>query len=614
MFFNIVSFGTSPNKIVVYSKTNRADYFQPGLLLQVRNSTNNDGIYTVVSTSYNVNLKQQTVVVTESITAGAGSGTLNGSIYTLDFTDNAINASIITVPNEINVSTSLSLIGRGSALNTQHDALRQQNNLRLLENFASDTPQPNPVTGQRWYDTADSNLKVWDGATWGKLFEPGYTGIRFIDPQNSNSVVTLTGDEYNNLNVSGQPGVAVVPTLDTGVPTDSIFRVLNASGTEQLRVNQNGDVKVGGVFANENASVLNYSLGSMSVGSNSSNGNDFKSTGNVLLSGTLDVSSIAAGSLTVESTSTYLIGVNVNEVAYNLNSLQWNMGGLYSFTGVADPISPQSLVPKGWLDNTVLAASLEFDAKKFNNRSNMPISRVGGLNYDPLMILSIQPYNVYVSQIPVIIDGAVFNTAVKSIDLSVQFSTGSPPEYLNNTFYVYVDLVGNTADVLIENVKTPSTPTHVFIGIVTTGNTGITSIQVDKTTQYARLGLALSSTPDSVVVSTANGRVSPSFLNKEIVTITSISNDIVLADENAHIQFDTSSATTYKILNDSSVELPVGAVVSLSRQGIGSVTVVADTGVTIDCAYATNTLRTQYSRAYAKKLAANHWLLYGDLN
>jgi len=66
--------------------------------------------------------------------------------------------------------TNLQLIGRNKA---NYGEPMAQNLVRMLENFASaQDPVTNPnvagsaVTGQLWYDTNNSQLNVWNGASW----------------------------------------------------------------------------------------------------------------------------------------------------------------------------------------------------------------------------------------------------------------------------------------------------------------------------------------------------------------------------------------------------------------------------------------------------------------
>lgn len=54
-------------------------------------------------------------------------------------------------------TTSLALTGR-STINWGERV--QENLLRLLETFASNSPPPNPTSGQLWYDTGNDKLKM----------------------------------------------------------------------------------------------------------------------------------------------------------------------------------------------------------------------------------------------------------------------------------------------------------------------------------------------------------------------------------------------------------------------------------------------------------------------
>jgi hypothetical protein len=75
----------------------------------------------------------------------------------------------ISVADETKDSSSLSLtvIGRNA---TNYGQSIVTNTIRHLENFASNVP-PAPtytLTGQLWYNKSEDNLRVYDGATWGR--------------------------------------------------------------------------------------------------------------------------------------------------------------------------------------------------------------------------------------------------------------------------------------------------------------------------------------------------------------------------------------------------------------------------------------------------------------
>tara|TARA_B100000900_G_scaffold378486_1_gene362688 strand:- start:1850 stop:3874 length:2025 start_codon:yes stop_codon:yes gene_type:complete len=85
--------------------------------------------------------------------------------YTINFTDVTNKGSVTVEDNEINVSTSLSLVGRNT---TSYGVEFNQNFLKILENFANASSPSNPVEGQLWYDTTvgSEQLRVYDGTNW----------------------------------------------------------------------------------------------------------------------------------------------------------------------------------------------------------------------------------------------------------------------------------------------------------------------------------------------------------------------------------------------------------------------------------------------------------------
>ena len=140
--------------------------------------------------------------------------------YTINFTDVTNKGSVTVEDNDINVTTSLSLVGRNT---TSYGVEFNQNFLKLLENFANSSSPANPVEGQLWYDSSigSEQLKVYDGTTWvasGGLkkstSEPeaatSITGDLWVDTDNqqlylyTGSGWTLIGPDYSGgLNGNG---------------------------------------------------------------------------------------------------------------------------------------------------------------------------------------------------------------------------------------------------------------------------------------------------------------------------------------------------------------------------------------------------------------------------
>ena len=85
--------------------------------------------------------------------------------YTIPYTDEANNGSIVVVDNTIDQTTTLKLPGRNA---TSYGTAIAENFLHLLENFASATEPSRPTEGQLWYNTTPGSeqLKVYDGTQW----------------------------------------------------------------------------------------------------------------------------------------------------------------------------------------------------------------------------------------------------------------------------------------------------------------------------------------------------------------------------------------------------------------------------------------------------------------
>lgn len=85
--------------------------------------------------------------------------------YTIPYTDEPTNGSIVVIDGTLNTETTLKLPGRNY---TGYGGVIAENFLHLLENFSNSIEPPRPVEGQLWYDTSPGNeqLKVYDGTGW----------------------------------------------------------------------------------------------------------------------------------------------------------------------------------------------------------------------------------------------------------------------------------------------------------------------------------------------------------------------------------------------------------------------------------------------------------------
>ena len=88
---------------------------------------------------------------------------------------------------------------------------------------------------------------------------------------------------------------------------------------------------------------------------------------------------------------------------------------------------------------------------------------------------------------------------------------------------------------------------------------------------------------------------------------------LVLADANGVlVEMNMAGANTLTIPNDATVAFPIGTVINLLEYGAGQTTIIA-TGPAVIRATPGVKLRAQYSTATLVKLAANEWLLTGDI-
>jgi len=91
---------------------------------------------------------------------------------------------------------------------------------------------------------------------------------------------------------------------------------------------------------------------------------------------------------------------------------------------------------------------------------------------------------------------------------------------------------------------------------------------------------------------------------------------LALADNGKLVTLSNASAIAVTIPLNSSIALPVGAVIMMSSFGAGVVTISGAGGVTVrsnGATAASPVIRTQYSSVGAIQTSANNWLVVGDL-
>jgi hypothetical protein len=91
---------------------------------------------------------------------------------------------------------------------------------------------------------------------------------------------------------------------------------------------------------------------------------------------------------------------------------------------------------------------------------------------------------------------------------------------------------------------------------------------------------------------------------------------LALADNGKLVTLANSSSVAVTIPLNSSIALPVGAVIMMAAYGSGAVTISGSGGVTVVSGGATPAspvIRAQYSSVGAIQTSANNWLVVGDL-
>jgi hypothetical protein len=280
----------------------------------------------------------------------------------------------------------------------------------------------------------------------------------------------------------------------------------------------------------------------------------------------------------------------------------------------------------GYKDNTAItntADRLNACFQDLIDNTHSPISS----DVDVLLTLTIQPstgFKIYITSIPVFIDGEMYITPTKEIDLDVLFNNNSNAHH-NSTFYLYAELiVDNTVDVTVYDtmIVSPSV-TQVFIGTATTDTAEVTSLNVQKVSMWADRIHNTVQSPNSIVVANALGKLDHSFFTVPVIDVYPFGSPSIITPNvsqvNRHYVFHTDNGSPitdmYLYVEHNSVEdFPIGSVLSFSQHGLGKVVVDSAPGVIVNCPPDRfPQTRTQFSRAFLKKVATNTWSLSGDL-
>ena len=88
---------------------------------------------------------------------------------------------------------------------------------------------------------------------------------------------------------------------------------------------------------------------------------------------------------------------------------------------------------------------------------------------------------------------------------------------------------------------------------------------------------------------------------------------LVASDVGKIVTLDNAAAVTVTLPADADADFEVGVYVDMIQLGAGQVTVEAGAGATLRLSALTADARAQYSRFTVQKIAADTWILWGDL-
>jgi hypothetical protein len=95
---------------------------------------------------------------------------------------------------------------------------------------------------------------------------------------------------------------------------------------------------------------------------------------------------------------------------------------------------------------------------------------------------------------------------------------------------------------------------------------------------------------------------------------TGTSYTLAATDAGDLVTLTNASAITLTVPTNASVPFAIGTQITITRAGSGSLTVVGDTGVTVNSADGYLKLRTQWSSGTLIKVNTNSWILIGDIS
>lgn len=252
--------------------------------------------------------------------------------YTINLTNGTVFATI--ADGTVNTASSMTLIGKNYA---GYGQFLDDNFIHLLENSANTTAPTAPLTGQLWWDSTNTILKVYSGSIWKPL---GSTTSSSSQP--SPSIVgdlwyDTTNQQLKVCSVAGSPGTFIVvgPAYSSSQGT---------SGALPISINDTSATPhvVTALYANNNLVAIvsgdttftpaaPYSTNFPQIYKGTTVWNVGDASGNISNPGNIALTAAGTTALTVASTGAYVSGLmsaSGNVIGGNLRT-----AGLITATG-----------------------------------------------------------------------------------------------------------------------------------------------------------------------------------------------------------------------------------------------------------------------------------------
>jgi hypothetical protein len=270
---------------------------------------------------------------------------------------------------------------------------------------------------------------------------------------------------------------------------------------------------------------------------------------------------------------------------------------------------------------TTLASTINTTATTMTLATGTATALMGGI--------SLAPSNVDIFTVALDVDTVneeiVFVTGVSGDTLTIsrgQAGTGTAGvSGLSHTAGATVKHVLTSSDLIFFRNNASPVASFGFSGstsgittVQATAIAGTNTLTLPAVNNDTLVGRATSDTLTNKILTSPviNGAtIGTSIINLTINAQTGTTYTPVLADNGKLVTLSNASAITLTVPTNASVAYATGAQINIEAIGAGQVTVVGDTGVTVN---GTGTkLRTQWSAATLVKLGTDSWTLIGDL-